>query len=36
MTSSTSTPAPSTRWDALDVLRGLTIMLMLLSLAPGS
>ena len=24
------------RWDALDVLRGLTIMLMLLNLAPGS
>lgn len=27
---------PSSRWDALDVLRGLTIMLMLLNLAPGS
>jgi predicted acyltransferase len=27
---------PVTRWDALDVLRGLTIMLMLLHLAPGS
>jgi predicted acyltransferase len=26
----------SRRWDALDVLRGLTIMLMLLNLAPGS
>ncbi|HTU67078.1 MAG TPA: DUF5009 domain-containing protein [Steroidobacteraceae bacterium] len=26
----------SSRWDALDVLRGLTIMLMLLNLAPGS
>ncbi|HET7810544.1 MAG TPA: heparan-alpha-glucosaminide N-acetyltransferase domain-containing protein [Steroidobacteraceae bacterium] len=26
----------ATRWDALDVLRGLTIMLMLLNLAPGS
>lgn len=26
----------NTRWDALDVLRGLTIMLMLLNLAPGS
>jgi len=25
-----------TRWDALDVLRGLTIMLMLLNLSPGS
>jgi hypothetical protein len=24
------------RWDALDVLRGLTIMLMLLNLSPGS
>src|SRR5215471_6184783 len=24
------------RWDALDVFRGLTIMLMLLNLAPGS
>jgi predicted acyltransferase len=27
---------PAIRWDALDVLRGLTIMLMLLNLAPGS
>src|SRR3954466_14223116 len=26
----------STRWDALDVFRGLTIMLMLLNLSPGS
>jgi predicted acyltransferase len=26
----------SSRWDALDVLRGLTIMLMLLNLSPGS
>ncbi|MEO8017723.1 MAG: DUF5009 domain-containing protein [Pseudomonadota bacterium] len=26
----------SNRWDALDVLRGLTIMLMLLNLSPGS
>jgi predicted acyltransferase len=24
------------RWDALDVLRGLTIILMLLNLSPGS
>jgi len=24
------------RWDALDVLRGLTIMLMLLNVSPGS
>jgi predicted acyltransferase len=36
MTSSTSTQAPSTRWDAIDVLRALTIILMLLNLAPGS
>src|SRR4030095_12432063 len=28
--------AMSTRWDALDVLRGLTIILMLLNLGPGS
>lgn len=28
--------AHSRRWDALDVLRGLTIMLMLLNLSPGS
>jgi len=28
--------AVSSRWDALDVLRGLTIMLMLLNLNPGS
>lgn len=28
--------APASRWDALDVLRGLTIMLMLLNLSPGS
>jgi predicted acyltransferase len=28
--------SPQARWDALDVLRGLTIMLMLLNLAPGS
>ena len=26
----------SSRWDALDVLRGLPIMLMLLNLSPGS
>src|SRR6478609_11959577 len=26
----------SLRWDALDVFRGLTIMLMLLNLSPGS
>ena len=26
----------SMRWDALDVFRGLTIMLMLLNLSPGS
>ena len=26
----------SARWDALDVFRGLTIMLMLLNLSPGS
>ena len=26
----------SSRWDALDVLRGLTIILMLMNLAPGS
>src|SRR5262245_6701367 len=31
-----NSPAPGVRWDALDVLRGLTIMLMLLHLAPGS
>src|SRR4029079_214240 len=30
------TLANNRRWDALDVLRGLTIMLMLLNLAPGS
>ena len=24
------------RWDALDVLRGLTIILMMLNLSPGS
>jgi predicted acyltransferase len=29
-------PAGTNRWDALDVLRGLTIMLMLLNLSPGS
>jgi len=28
--------ANTRRWDALDVLRGLTIMLMLLNIAPGS
>jgi len=37
---SLATHAPSnaltTRWDALDVLRGLTIILMLLNLGPGS
>jgi len=37
---SLATRAPSnaltTRWDALDVLRGLTIILMLLNLGPGS
>jgi predicted acyltransferase len=26
----------NTRWDALDVLRGLTILLMLMNLTPGS
>ena len=31
-----NTPARGNRWDALDVLRGLTIMLMLLNLSPGS
>jgi predicted acyltransferase len=30
------TSATARRWDALDVLRGLTIMLMLLNIAPGS
>jgi predicted acyltransferase len=30
------TTTKNTRWDALDVLRGLTIMLMLLNLSPGS
>src|SRR5689334_25339814 len=30
------TTTRNNRWDALDVLRGLTIMLMLLNLAPGS
>jgi predicted acyltransferase len=29
-------PPPAIRWDALDVFRGLTIMLMLLNLSPGS
>ena len=32
---STTTPR-SIRWDALDVLRGLTIILMLMNLSPGS
>jgi predicted acyltransferase len=32
----TTTLKTAARWDALDVLRGLTIMLMLLNLAPGS
>src|SRR3954466_9090401 len=32
----TPTTGQSARWDALDVLRGLTIMLMLLNLSPGS
>lgn len=31
-----TTMKTAARWDALDVLRGLTIMLMLLNLAPGS
>lgn len=31
-----NTPAPVTRWDALDVLRGITIIVMLLNLSPGS
>jgi predicted acyltransferase len=31
-----SAPLPPIRWDALDVFRGLTIMLMLLNLSPGS
>jgi len=31
-----SAVAVSTRWDALDVLRGLTIILMLMNLSPGS
>jgi predicted acyltransferase len=32
----TTKKTTSARWDALDVLRGVTIMLMLLNLAPGS
>jgi len=34
--SRTSPLTAATRWDALDVLRGLTIILMLLNLSPGS
>src|SRR5262245_17039290 len=35
-TQTRSVAAAVTRWDALDVLRGLTIILMLMNLAPGS
>jgi len=31
-----TTTRTTSRWDALDVLRGLTIILMLMNLTPGS